>query len=342
MNPPEPRRRMLRPLVRTLAALLVGCGVAWLIYHRPLPPGRYSDFDQPWLAAQALVNGDDPFAAVAAAHAYPLIYPLTTAITLLPLTAVDLQTARAIFSGVGAALLTYGLLLRGWWGPLLLLSFSTFNAIWLNQWSPLVTGVALIGGGSVVLGVVGAAKPTIGLILWAATPTRRAAVGALLAVLVATLILPSWPQAWLTAIRDQPQIMAPVVRPGGFLLLLAALRWRRPEARLMAAIAVVPHLANYYEAVLLFLVPRSFVEAWVLVVGSWIARRWTLEMGGAPTLELLLDQRWPAMLLCLYLPALAMVLLRPNIGDMPGWLERAVARLRHGPVTRPAPDELPY
>lgn len=328
--------------VRGALALAAGIGVACMLYDRQVPAGRYSDFDQPWLAAQALINGSDPFAAVRAQHSYPLIYPLTAAVALLPLATLELQAARAVFSGIGIAMLTYGLLLRGWWGPLLLLSFSTFNAVWLNQWSPLLTGVALIAGGSLAMGAVGAAKPTIGLILYAATPTWRAAAGALAVIAIAVIIRPTWPLEWLDAIRGQPQIAAPVTRPGGFLLLLALLRWRRPEARLLGAIAVVPHLANYYEAVILFLLPVHFVEAWVLVVGSWVARRWTLAMGSAPSLELLLDQRWPAMLLCLYLPALLMVLRRPNVGTVPVWLDRVVRRLSEGPPRQRHTSEWPY
>lgn len=47
------------------------------------------------------------------------------------------------------------------------------------------------------------------------------------------LLLPHWPVDWLDALRGAPHYAPPVQRPGGFLLLLAFLRWRQPEARML-------------------------------------------------------------------------------------------------------------
>ena len=56
-------------------------------------------------------------------------------------------------------------------------------------------------------------------------------------------------------------------------MLLAILRWRRPEARLLIALACVPQSMLLYETVPLFLVPRTFRESALLVALSYVALR---------------------------------------------------------------------
>jgi hypothetical protein len=54
---------------------------------------------------------------------------------------------------------------------------------------------------------------------------------------------PGWVVEWRDAVRETSMAggrvpyTAPVLLPGGLLTLLAALRWRRPEARLIATLA---------------------------------------------------------------------------------------------------------
>src|SRR4029078_6587043 len=64
------------------------------------------------------------------------------------------------------------------------------------------------------------------------------------------------------------------IRVGGPLILLALIRWRRPEARLIAALACVPQTTLLYEAVPLFLVVYGWYEGLMLsiltiIVGVW-------------------------------------------------------------------------
>ena len=99
------------------------------------------------------------------------------------------------------------------------------------------------------------------------------------------------------------------MRPGGVLLLLALLRWRRPEARLLAALACVPHLAVLYDTVPLFLACRARWEAWLLVALSYVTLVVTINMV-TPGMGLVaaLARTWPALLLLMYLPVLVLVL----------------------------------
>jgi hypothetical protein len=59
-----------------------------------------------------------------------------------------------------------------------------------------------------------------------------------------------------------------VFQAGGFVALLGLFRWRRPEARLLVALACVPQTMLLYEALPPFLIPRTIGEVVVLLVAS--------------------------------------------------------------------------
>jgi hypothetical protein len=160
-----------------------------------------------------------------------------------------------------------------------------------------------------------ACKPNIGLAMFAGWPSRRAAIGAAVLVLVSLALAPGWPSEWFSTIGAAPQYLAPVFRPGGILLLLAWVRWREPEARMLGALAVLPHTTNLYEMVPLFLIPRRAVELGVLMAGTYLAHMLThvpaSVVGGRPeAAAAFLAANWPVYLVCCYLPSLIMVLRR--------------------------------
>ena len=131
------------------------------------------------------------------------------------------------------------------------------------------------------LAVLFVAKPTIGGALFLARPNRWAFLGAILFGGTAFLIQPRWIQDWLAAIAQLNAILAPTVPQrapitftAGPLVLLCLLRWRRPEARLVAALACVPQTLVLYEAVPLMLVPRTFWQSVGLVTMSYIGHMW--------------------------------------------------------------------
>ena len=126
--------------------------------------------------------------------------------------------------------------------------------------------------------------------------------------------------------------MAPVTRPGSFLALLCLLRWRRPEARLVAALACVPQTPMLYEAVPLFLVPRTVFEAATLVVLSFAAMTLTAvsRQGGFG----IAPGNWDIALFLLYAPCTAMVIRRPNVGSLPSWIESRLPRVWAGLASR--------
>lgn len=265
------------------------------------------DFDYLWTAGHAVWHGEDPYAAVREAvqrgllH-YPFYYPGTAAILVAPFGALPHRLAVALFTAMGMALLA--LSVRGWrrW---ILVSAPALEAILIGQWSPWLTAAV----GLPWLGAVWAAKPTIGITLFAGWPSRWAFAGGMAVLAISLVLLPHWPGEWITAIRATPHYKAPIQRVGGVLLLLALLRWRRPEARMLGLLALMPHTTGVYEQLPLLLIPQT-PRAFGLLLGlSYLAALlvYTQHTFG-PSVAGTLDAQWPYFLVLVYLPALAMVL----------------------------------
>lgn len=118
---------------------------------------------------------------------------------------------------------------------------------------------------------------------------------------------------------------ATVLLPGGALVLAAIIRWRRPEARLLIALACFPQSMLLYETVPLFLIPRTFREAALLTALSYVALRVLAYFGPYPDVAHYALASGRVSTVCLYLPCAVMVLRRRNEGPIPAWLERRVA-----------------
>jgi hypothetical protein len=288
-----------------LAGLMSGL-VCWAAYR--LPPPSTSDFELVWDGAQALISGLDPYASVpAATTGYPLYYPLTAIVIGLPFTPMPFESARiawAVVSGLAFAVAAfrYG---RGL--PTALLSANFLNAIVQGQWSPLLIAGAVLPGLAWVL----AAKPSIGAALFVARPRIEAVVGGVVLTVISVALEPTWPIRWLVAVRSSVHV-PPVLSPGGLVLLLALIRWRRPEARLLAMLACVPQIIGLYDTLPLFLIPRDRWQGYLLAGLSYVAAFAQVAMvprtPGMP-LETVLAARWPFIFVCLYLPALVIVML---------------------------------
>jgi hypothetical protein len=262
-----------------------------------------SDFADLWHGLVVWQAGGNPYAAVRALRpGVALYYPLLALVLCWPLGWLPLHHAEAAFVGLGIGAFAYA----AWGTPLLaaLLSASVLANITQGQWSPVVTASAVMPW----LGVVWAAKPSNGLAFAVAYPDRRAFLAAALLCLVSLAVWPGWIAAWLPGLAGTIHV-APVLRPGGFLLLLALLRWRRPEARLLAALALIPQTGTLYDTVPLFLIPRTRWQAYglaALTQVAAVASAARLEPG--MDLVTSLDRRWPVLLLLVYLPALGLLL----------------------------------
>lgn len=312
---------------RLALAVAIGMYGAFLAWPRVGIVGL-SDFNQLWYAAHALLTGVGPYAAVGPGRAldiaYPLFYPLPAVLVALPLASLRAAVASMVFSGVSAALLTFALTRVASHRVVAVLSFSFFYAAAISQWSPILIASAVLPG----LGFLLVAKPTIGFALWLYRPRWQAAALGTLLLLISVVVRPAWPLEWIQTFGAARHIRAPIASPGGPLILLALLRWRRPEARLLAALACVPQTTLLYEVLPLFLVPASWAQSLVLVISTWVAKIVEITLQPYPTLvDRTRVSATISVALC-YLPCLIMVLRRPNDGELPAWLEKGAARLR--------------
>lgn len=327
--------RRVVPWRRRLAiSLALGLVAAGVTVQKNLESAWPRDFGQVWFAARCVLQGIDPYPLVGPHLAYdwpwPLLYPIPAAIASIPFAPLSLPWASVAFSFIGGACFAWALLEHGYAPAFGFFSGAVHMAAETVQWSPLLASSIVIPPLAFLL----IAKPTIGAALFIARPTWWALGGAICLSAVAWVVQPTWVADWRAAIALNTQVWggqashtAPVLYPGGVVALLALLRWRRPEARLVAALACVPQSTVQYEAVPLFLVPRTFGETWVL----WACSYAQLFLGryfvhAAPTAaeHLKISGRWLA--LVMYVPATIMVLRRPNEGAVPAWRWRAVAR----------------
>lgn len=307
--------------VTRAAAALAAAGwaaiVVWLRYHH-LPPTATSDFDAAWAAARALRAGGDAYAAIQSPPwPWTLQYPLPAVLLAAPFSVLPLDAARAGFMAVSVGLLAFGLTRRTWWPLIALLGAPMLIAMFSVQWTPLLTAAVLFPW----LGAVWAAKPTSGAALFAAYPNRRAVLGGLVLVALAFAASPHWVAGWRQALQGAPQLPA-ILRLGGVVLLLGLLRWRLPEGRQLAVLALVPLSPHLYEAVPLMLVARSRQEMLALTVCGTLG-----GIAGAiwpPThLPDHGPRQWAIVFLAGYLPALIVVLRHRLVsGRVPNPFER--------------------
>ncbi|HEU4642201.1 MAG TPA: hypothetical protein VFS44_07070 [Gemmatimonadaceae bacterium] len=310
----ETRARPSRPplAARLALALAVGGTSGWIAHTALLHRGVLAgDFTWPWRAARILLQGHDPYVVIQATGRYPFdnafLYPLPAALVTLPFAPLRAELAGALFVALGAALLAFVITRDDWHRVPMLASAPFLKLLLAPQWSALMVVAALAPG----FQWLAVAKPNVGLAAFAYRPTRAGVLGGAAVLAVSLAVLPAWPAEWLRIaahVRNHP---APVAMPFGFLLLLAALRWRTPEGRLLLAMAVLPQELLVYDQLLLWLIPRRWWSSLLMAVASWPALvAWVSpEAFGLPRAA-----AWPlterVVMLCIYLPALAMVLLR--------------------------------
>jgi hypothetical protein len=213
-------------------------------------------------------------------------------------------------------------------------SMAFVHCIVLVQWTPLLMAATL----APALGGLLVAKPNLGLALGAARLSdprglsRRALLTALvvaLALVVASfVVLPTWPADWRAAISTGDHFTAPVLRRGGPVLLLAALRWRRPEARLLLALACTPQTPIVVEGLPLFLVAQTSRQSLWLAVLTYVAYLACGLTWDGHTNASYFRQAGIASVVFLYAPCVLMVLRRSNEGPVPTWLARLGQRPR--------------
>ena len=265
-----------------------------------------TDFDLLYHSAITLVDGTNPYRSTPIHLKYPLFYPLPAVLVALPFTALPIELARPAFDIAVGWIFAYALWRQAPYALLALLSGAYLFAMRAGQTTPMVVAASLIPA----LGLLLTVKPNTGLACLIARPSRQAILGGLAVLVLTVIVLPSWPLDWWTSIQHQSQhIRPPVLQPFGWLLLLAAFRWRTSGGRLLLALAIIPQNTLPHELVPLVLIPGNTVEMAVYVIGSWVAVALTsVAMEQATSLSRLVSDVWVVLLLSVYLPALFMVL----------------------------------
>jgi hypothetical protein len=295
---------------RCLLVGLIALATGLFVVRLRLPhPEQLSDLQQVLIGSKAWMAGANPYDAVSAWNhrEFPMPYPFTAVIAAAPLTILPTWLAEALFMALGAGLLAWCLTRSPDDAPKLLLFTSApfIHAVVLNQWTPLLAGAALVPW----LGFILVCKPNIGLALFAAFPSVVSAASGAALVALSFALWPHWVAAWRAALAEGgPVSTSMVTLPGGLLLLLAALRWRHPEGRLLLALSIVPQTTLPYQVLPLFLIARTWTEAAVIWGGTAAAllghnsrAPYSSQLGWLHAGGL-----W--MLYCAYLPCLVIVL----------------------------------
>ena len=269
-------------------------------------PDRNSDFDFLYDAAARLVRGENPDPR--ATQWFP--YPLPAVLLAIPFTWIPLTLASPIFDVLVGWAFVYALWrYRAPYALLAVASGAYLLAMENGQTTPLMVAATLIPA----LGFLLAVRPNTSGALWIAWPSLRTLLGASLLLALSFVVLPSWPWDWWEALPlEYTQLAPPILRPFGFILLLAALRWRSPEGRLLLAIAFIPQSTLPYELVPLALIPANRLEMGMYVAGTWIAVAAAEGLHLSQSMADWTATGWPLTLGAVYLPMLYLVLRRQS------------------------------
>ena len=252
-----------------------------------------ADFQRAVRLAQHLFSGRPPYDTPAE------VYPPPAALFGLPFIGLRGEVAGALFFGISSALLAFGLTREGYTRLLIFLAYPYWAAMVTAQWSPLIAASAFFWW----LLPVALAKPQIALPIALTHLSRRGVVASALLLALSLALTPSWYGQWLRQIGEYHYFIPLLVFPG-VLLLLAGKRIRNKDAQILLLAAAVPQ-RWFYDAFILWLIPKSRREIVVSVGASWLVGLWRWYH-----LPLSFTQvgRW--CVLGFYLPMLAIILLR--------------------------------
>jgi hypothetical protein len=277
-----------------------------------------SDFDQVLIATRMLLEGRNPYALIGPGRLvdqpWPLYYPIPAAFPALAFVGLPIAAARIAYAFALAWAFAFLITRDGWHRIVACMSGAYLSAFSLLQWSPLAACAVLAPR---AFGWMVAGKPNSGAMVVAAAKNRRALVWLLGwgvgLTLVSLLVFPGWPAQWRAAVAGASHVRPYVMRPGGWLLLLALIRWRRPEARWLAALALVPTTGAPADALVLFAFPHTFREGLVLAHLTHMANFYLVTRPPAATFDGVIAGVAGATLVIVFLPALLWVLLRPGV-----------------------------
>lgn len=304
---------------RLIVATALGVIGALIIYAQYTKGQNvHTDFGMTWFGARALATGNDPYLLIGPGrqfdYEWTLIYPATALVAVMPLAPLTEQIAATVFVGISTFLLAFGVTRQGWYLLPLFATEAYSSSARLGQWSIVLTSVLFFPWVALIL----AAKPQAAIPLLLGTASRKALVLAIIGgiglTIISLVLMPRWPFEWLAGVRAARFMDPPITRFGGPLVLLALLRWRRPEAWLVVALSCMPQAWGWYNTLPLFTIPSTWAEsialATIATAGVWIGG---LTMPSGASLAALYEWVGSLIVFTTYLPATVLILRRPNI-----------------------------
>lgn len=287
-------------LTRVLASIAIGSTAGALCYFFLLHVGvGAGDFTWAYGAANDLLNGEDPYRHEPSRFWTP--YPLPAALVAIPFLALTPELAAAVFFGLSTALMTYGLTTRGSFALFTLLSCPFWVSLQWAQWTPLIVAAAFFP----ILMFVVVTKPHVAAPVVAFHWSVPGIILTILLLAASLLIYPTWPIKWIYQLGEF-QAFIPLLTVPGPLLLLALKRWRDPDAKFLLLASFFPQ-RWFYDALILWLIPKTRKEFLYTATFSWGAYLWRLIHMPDTNLE-----RGLVSVLFFYLPMLVVILRRPK------------------------------
>lgn len=225
------------------------------------------------LGARGWLAGKNPYNLPSDPSLYPydqgapLFYPFPAVLATLPLAPLPDTLAATLWIGLTVGLMTYALLGEGAWRLPILASLPLWAAVFQVQWTPLLM-VIWVWPAALPLFLF---KPNIGLALSTKKLSPKGIIGCLVVLALSLILLPTWPADWLQSARASARHLIPILYGPGPLLLLALMRWRQPEARLLLVLACMPQRMGFYDQLPLLLVARNLRQQLILVLSSWLS-----------------------------------------------------------------------
>jgi hypothetical protein len=226
-------------------------------------------------------------------------YPMTAAMVALPFVKLPGAVAGGIFYGISSALLAFGITRDGYVRLLVFLAYPYWAGMLVAQWSPLIAAASFFP----LLLPLTMAKPQVGLPVALTHLSRRGLISCFGVLTLSIVLMPKWPIWWIHQWGGYQHFVPLLVFPG-ILVLLALLRWRNKDAQLLILAALMPQ-RWFFDAFILWLIPKTRRELLWTVVLSWVPGIWRWNHVPHNSTEV---GQWSVMFL--YMPMLAVILFR--------------------------------
>ena len=269
-----------------------------------------SDFQFPLDASRAIIAKDNPYTSVVPKGKYPFdqyfYYPIVASFVAIPLAGLPDQLAGAAFIGLSSGFLGYVLIKKERWRLGLLLSAPAFVTIYTAQWSFLIAAIVFIPSLQFLL----ICKPNIGTPGFFYKPTKIGIISIILGLLISIIIYPTWVIDWINTLGYTARYhLTPANSILIVFLVFCLLQYKKPEGRLLSVMLIAPQSMFFYDQLLLWLIPKTRVELWLMNILSWVGYiLWRINLRGLPDTGQYVPSAYPFVLWLIYFPAIVILL----------------------------------